>query len=246
MAKENFFNANIDITQNDWAEIKNELEKGFDSAEDFFRYVFAVKILDPKIEIKIGEKVDEIKEMINNTPVPEISSYEKPNRPPLPPEDDLEKIYLALAVVKIIDHTINLNTTELWKGATESLKEINNLKDNKYFRKIEILVSLAFYMKIFDSSLDINKIIEDAGWKNIENAYSGLRNMDFAAKIKVLNPEIDLKITEDDWETIRGKLLKARSEKNYYVIDGFTPLATTIKILATDNINITENGLEIL
>lgn len=246
MTKENFFNANIDITQNDWAEIKNELEKGFDSAEDFFRYVFAVKILDLKIEIKIGSKVDEIKELINNTPVPEISSYGKENCPPLPPADNLEEIYLALAVVKIIDPTINLNTEELWKGAIESLSELKNLKDDKDFRKAETLVSLAFYMKVFDSSLDINKIIGDAGWKNIGNAYSGLRNMDFAAKIKVLNPQIDLKITETDWETMREKLLKARSEKNYYVIDGFTPLATTMKILSADKINITEKGLEIL
>jgi len=246
MTKENFFDEKKDITKDDWKEIKNEIEKGFDSTEDFLNYAFAVKILDPKMKIEIGNKADEIKEQVDDMPVPELSSYEKENRPPLPPADDLAKLYSAIATIKIIDPSLQLGTKELWKAAEESLKELKNLNDDKDSRKVEILTSLAFYMKITDPSFDLDGTIGDDGWENIQKSFYGFKNIDFATKIKVLNPKIDLKLNEGDWELMKENLLKARTEKNYYVIDGFTPLAATMKILAADKITITENGLDLV
>jgi len=246
MIEEKFFDEKKDITPEDWKEIKNEIEKGFDSTEDFLRYAFAVKILDPKMKIEIGNKAEEIKERIEDMPVPELSSYEKENCPPLPPADDLAELYSAIATIKIIDPKLQLGTKELWKGALESLKELKTLTNSKDSRKVEILTSLAFYMKIIDPLLDIDGIIGDTGWENIQKSFYEFKNIDFAAKIKVLNPKIDLKLNEGDWQLMKENLLKARAEKNYYVVDGFTPLAATMKILAADKITITENGLELV
>ena len=245
MTEEKFFDTNKDITKDDWKEIKSEIEKGFDSTDDFLNYAFAVKILDPKMKIEIGNKADEIKEQIDDMPVPEFSSYEKENRPPLPPADDLAKLYSAIATIKIINPLLQLGTKELWKGAVESLKELKNLNDSKDSRKVETLTSLAFYMKIADPSFDVDDAIGNAGWENIQKSFYGFKNIDFAAKIKVINPKIDLKLNEGDWQLMKENLSKARTEKNYYVVDGFTPLAATMKILAADKTIITDKGLEI-
>ena len=194
---------------------------------------------------KIGIDAGEIKEQIDDMPVPEFSSYEKENRPPLPPADDLAKLYSAIATIKIINPLLQLGTKELWKGAVESLKELKNLNDSKDSRKVETLTSLAFYMKIADPSFDVDDAIGNAGWENIQKSFYGFKNIDFAAKIKVINPKIDLKLNEGDWQLMKENLSKARTEKNYYVVDGFTPLAATMKILAADKTIITDKGLEI-
>jgi len=245
MSKENFFDEKKDVTKDDWGEIKKEIEKGFDSTEDFLNYAFAVKILDPEMKIEIGNKADEIKEQIDNTPVPELSSYEKENCPPLPPADNLSELYSAIATIKIIDPSLQLGTKELWKAAIESLKELKNLNGSKDFRKVEILTSLAFYMKITDPSFDADAAIGNDGWDNIQKSFYGFKNIDFAAKIKVLNPKIDLKLNEGDWQLMKENILKARADKSYYIVDGFTILAATMKILAADRVIITDKGLEL-
>ena len=240
---ENIFDEKNDITEDDWKEMKNELEKEkLDTTEDFLSYAFALKILDPNIKINISETnvVEDVKQLVETFP-PLPESYENENSLPLPRYDEYENLYLAVAAIKVINPALKPDTNNIWNWAIKSLEKLETTKN---MQEVQTLTSLAFYMKIIDPSLDLDGIIGDAGWENIKESFYESKNLNFAGKIKVLNPEINLTLNESDWQSMKKSLSEARADKNYGAINGFSQLAVVMKILSAEKIVITENGLE--
>jgi len=231
------FDPEKEITEEDWGEIKEELERGRDNADlyEFVKQAAEMKILDPEVEIRASDEE-------------KIRMYEKIDEWWKQYGDGLG-VFSRASFLKILYPEVNLG---LPKAPWESIKK---LLENSRGNSPSNFLSAAVTIKLCDPNFNID--IDQETKELIEEKLKSEKETDIfrfantAKNLKIIDSDINLGLDVKTWENLKNELDIIRRDdyydhhKNPYKWRSFCELAVDMKILATEKVEVTDKGLEI-
>ena len=223
------FDPERDITEEDWEKMSNWLEDFRGQYRDwdvFSRYAMEMKILGQTKNLNLDQTAWQgMKDRLEN--LREIPRWGD---------------FFSLATgMKILDQRQNLNLDQAaWQGMQNEIKGWNDIWKRQHLSLRAMDIKILYPAK----ELGLNQ----ANWQTMRDGLEEARNnnwRDFshqAAAIKVLDPKADLGLDEAVWQDMRDELEACRKNGGWGF---FCSLVMDMKILAADEVKVTENGLEI-
>ena len=236
------------ITEEDWTTMEELLEHYKESYNerrmfgnekkrvygwDFSNQAKNMRILDPTKDLYLEEDAREC-----------MSGELKERRS----NKDWAAFSVQAANMKIIDPTqdLGLNQTA-WNGMKKQLEEYR-LRDQAHQWKN--FSAQAMRMKILDPNQDLN--LDQSAWQHMTDELEYYRTGGYwdsfayqAMIMKVIDQKYDLKLDQATWQGMRGELEALRQENETEEWKKFISLATEMKILAAEEVKVTDRGLEI-
>lgn len=229
------FDPERDLTKEDWQMIKDDLEKSrrVEDWASFLSTAVHIKILNPQFDLGIDQKAWEgMRNMLNAWK--ENATFE--NR--------WEVFLSRSADMKILDPTLDLNLDQAdWQRIRDILKK-TVIWDIFSRRAVEV--------RLLDHDYDLN--LDQNDWRDIQDTLKKYRRdknwgyfCSHAANVKILDSKIDLGLDKEAWQGMRDKLewYRERCKNGNESLGVFSDHAREMKILAAEEVKVTDKGLEI-
>jgi len=228
------FDVERDITEEDWDKLCRFLEEisvDDPARRSSFAYVaMNTKLLYPNKPAEYFEGLAE-----------KIKSSAEQNRP-----DSYQNFSLIAAALKVLSpekfSEFHIDNND-WQGMKEVLESYKNGDHWDNFAWHAMKMKIIFPNKTSELFLDEN------AWFHMEETLFRHRNNNdralFAMEMRLLFPEkvLDFRIDKQMWDEMGKALTQSRIENEYY---DFSTLAVTMKLLAAEEIKITDQGLEVI
>jgi len=246
------FDPERDLTEEDWVNMKKQLEK-YKIEEDwskFSEHAMAMRVIDPDIDLGIEDTDWENMETQLNDFRENATSWG---------QHQWANFASQASKMKIIDSTGDLRLDQaVWNGMNSRLSKYK--KDKEWSG----CSWLAMCMKILDPSIKLDFSEED--WVCIKDLAGKSTNVDinsiqFLAEIKIINPDIHFKLSDENWANIKDILDQVRNSQlnpsgtngvgvlayvgGVGVWHNFSVQAMLMKILAAEEVRVTDEGLQI-
>lgn len=218
------FDANVEITEQDWKEMRKSLWHYRQERlwHDYSMLAMYMKILQPKVsEGFAGGMSDELIKMRRNKQWGDF-------------------IFQAAALKVTHPDVTGAITTEGWENIKLYLDSLRN--ENKW----HLFSSVAAFAKIFEPSRDSGLTGED--WKWMKDVLDTARQAkdwavfsSMASTMKILDPNCDLNLTGLEWAGMKKELQEDRQASVKW--KRFAPHAMSMKILAAPKIAVTAPGV---
>ncbi len=227
------FDVERDISKEDWEGINMKIEGCIlnNSWSDYASQAMKVKILDPSKNIGRDDNARQGMER-------KLDAYKSSNK-----IDNEWGSFLSQAMaMKILDPETDVGlNNDIEQRLGGFLDTLRNRPRSFCFHAME--------MKIISPNMVLN--IGETIWKEMEKDLESQRVSNNwiafardAVAMKILNPAVDLKLDNRAWEGMRAKLEYYRVEPNEHW-PNFFEQAMNMKILAAEEVKITDKGLEI-
>ena len=260
--QEAVFDPERDITKEDWQKMKEKLERLRDSGHWslFAKTAAEMKTLDPSLDIPLDEKTWEgIEDDLRDTRE-DVFEKKEPDMAPY------WGFFIRAMRIKTLDPSRDiypeLNKIEL-KESKKELKELGRSGTAIAFGRLAIPIkALGAKVDISQYEAPWHRMLEELNYYRKSKIGYGSQDfiqqdfIELATYMKILHPEKvhELMIGEDEWEKMKTLLEKIRTvkENNQGLPPPrkearmtFSELAMAMKILAAEEVKITESGLKI-
>lgn len=228
------FDPEKEITKEDWKMMKKELDKERELGNwaRFLSVVRCMKILNPNYDFIIDK---DTREGIYK----ELESYRKKSEWVIVTEMAMN--------MKMLDPTVTLNLDEFTQERMQkdAFKEHNKV----WTDYIDQLMAL----KVFDQKLEVHLGTEGLEKMDLNLNVSKAKEQweefaELAAAEKVINMSLNVEVSPTEWQNMKNILENYREkhrEKGEFYEKAFTNMASWMKILAAEKVEVTNDGLEI-
>ncbi|KKP33210.1 MAG: hypothetical protein A2360_04845 [Candidatus Staskawiczbacteria bacterium RIFOXYB1_FULL_32_11] len=227
-----FFDFEKEITEEDWGEMEKNMQRLLDDANynNVPWVAMNMKIIRPDYEPKFDWRVmQKITADINIQR--ELGEW---------------RDFFSLAMeMKFVDP--NYNSSIAFPELLGIKRELEKCKNKQNWDNFS---AIAMQIKIIDpincsDFLGLDSNVWDSMFRSLKNYKDNNMWNEFvnqATHMKVIDPKIDLDISESDWDNIRKKI---NFERNLGRGISFSNLVARVKILAAEKLEVTDKGLEI-
>lgn len=227
------FDVERDITTETWKAMDREL-RVFKQDKDWYKFLWLgarMKALKPDIDIHFDEETSQLL-------TEELKRCWK--------EDNVDYFSDEACNMKVIDPQMDISPVkEVWGKMTATLKHYKT--DITQWRKF---IEQAMRMKVIDPQTDIQRDedIEDFGRDVVQKSRTRSEWFWFskeAMEVKILDPKADLKISQKEWAEMKKYLNNFLLAEHHVSWWNFSTMAMAMKILAAEEVKVTDEGLEI-
>lgn len=227
-----FFDADKEITPDDWRKIR--AESGFSESGQVGNFL-NLKILDPNIEFKLSDEWRiKMETMLKQKSTTNFGSQESVG---------------FLGSLKMLKIKLNLDPDIIDKATNAGIKQVKLAKSKALNHKWNFwnFAYDAENLKLLkpDFDLGINEQVIQETEKELEEQrkHDLEKCFEFAARIKLLNIPLDPHLSPEEWQQMKIKLHDYKANNDWY---GFVKLAKDLKILSAQEIKIDDNGLKLV
>ena len=229
-----FFDAEKDITKEDWKGMEGKLEeyRRENKWDKFSQQAMRMKILDPNQDLNI--------DLIARNGIREILE-----------EDRKSCVWNGFASqateMKMLGIDQELNIDQVALQGTREMMEGHRQRMGRD-RGWDSFSWMAMNLKIIDPTQDLN--LDQVAWHGMRDTLEKDRQQkswaDFswgAVKIKILDPNQDLNLDQEAWQGMRDYLEKQRENGDKW--GNLSWQLANMKILVAEKVEVTENGIEL-
>ena len=223
------FDPERDITEEDWKGMRQALEASRKNVGDFFPQAMAIKLLNPREKIDVDEEYVHLAKRKLKRDLENLKDF-----------SFLENA----SSVKMFDPQVRRYfSKKSWQEIIEYIKAWKNSKNWSVF------LDYAKSIKIIDPSAEINFDVSEEDnndmldWLKEQKTPDGWKDFTVnAANMRIFDPKLELGLDKEAWQAMKAQLEVYQRDHNW---KRFSDMAMKMKILAAEELKVTDKGLEI-